>query len=92
MTYNQPPKFVINPLNDIIKQAIDIAYRDTKHLKERDVRCPYCNTLVTQVFPDAKGHIRIKCQKCKAVLVFDLDSSQKNQRYGVGKTKYPSKH
>ena len=43
------------------------------HLKARDIRCPVCSFRIMTAFEDAgRGHIKLKCQKCKKETVLDL--------------------
>ena len=44
----------------------------SERIYERELKCPECNYLVAYAFSDAKGHLKIKCRKCKAILVLDL--------------------
>ena len=55
------------------------------------LKCPYCDTIITKVFSDAKGHFRIKCQKCKAVTVLNIAYFRTMKGYGQYKSKYSSK-
>lgn len=82
---NIPPKFVIKPLSECEKEKIELSYLETENLDEREVKCPYCTTPITKVFSDVKGHIRVKCQKCKAVTVINLAYFRKMIGYGQNK-------
>ena len=45
---------------------------ETDTLKQRDLRCPECNFKIQTVFSDAKGHLGVKCPKCKGTYVLNL--------------------
>lgn len=91
MNLNLPPKFRTKPLNPVVLKNIKLSSLETEDLMERDVKCPYCDTIITKVFSDAKGHFRIKCQKCKAVTVLNLTYFRTMKGYGQYKSKYSSK-
>lgn len=82
---NTPPKFIIKPLSEQETKKIELSFIEAQNLDEREIKCPYCTTPITKVFSDVKGHIRVKCQKCKAVTVINLAYFRKMIGYGQTK-------
>ena len=58
-------------LEEIRKKAA-LSRIEAKDLRERSIKCPECGYQIGVVFSDAKGHISVKCQKCKTVSVLNL--------------------
>ena len=48
-----------------IQRKLELCVKEAAGLTLRDVRCPFCNFLVSRVFSDVGGHYLAKCQKCK---------------------------
>ncbi len=69
---NTAPKFLTRPTSEETLQKIDRSFRECAKLSERSLKCPYCTFVLDGIFSDASGHIRIKCPKCKAVMVLNL--------------------
>lgn len=72
MKANIPPKFETKPLTYEKKQRLSMSFEECNNLTERDLKCPHCGSLIQGVFSDAVGHLRIKCNKCKANMVLNL--------------------
>ena len=72
MKGNIPPKFETKPLTYEKKQRLSMSFEECNNLTERDLKCPHCGSLLQGVFSDAVGHLRIKCNKCKANMVLNL--------------------
>ena len=72
MIPNTPPKYEEATLTEEVKQKVERSFRECETLRERTVRCPYCNTQLAVVFSDATGHQRYKCNRCKAETVINL--------------------
>lgn len=58
--------------SDEIRRRAVLSRIEAKDLKERSIKCPECGYQIGVVFSDAKGHISVKCQKCKTVSVLNL--------------------
>ena len=41
-------------------------------LEPVNVLCPHCKHIVLTVYPDVRGHMTVKCKKCKQVSVINL--------------------
>ncbi len=62
----------INPdINDHHNNC-DYFSKRKSELGERELRCSECNYLVAYAFTDLRGHIRIKCQKCKSIMILSI--------------------
>ena len=46
----------------------------------KDVRCPFCGRLLMRKYPDSKGHVDGKCDKCGRQMVVDLVSWRRKRR------------
>ena len=47
---------------------------------ERELKCPQCGFLIAYAFSDAKGHLKIKCKKCKKESVLNFAYFCKRKR------------
>ena len=56
------------------------SYEEAVNLKTREIRCPYCNYVVGEVFEDARGHQLVKCQKCKRKSVINFAYFRRQQK------------
>ena len=72
MKANIPPKFETKPLTSEKSKKLYMSFEECTDLTERDLKCPHCGSLLQGVFSDAVGHLRIKCNKCKANMVLNL--------------------
>ena len=82
MRANIAPKFKTKPLSAEEQRRMKLSFGECENLKERDLNCPYCNAPITGVFSDAKGHLRVKCNKCKANMVLNLAYFRTMKGYG----------
>lgn len=62
------------------KALADRSQRESERLTERVLYCPCCGYRVGIVFSDSAGHIKAKCQKCKAVSVLNLAYFRRQHR------------
>lgn len=72
MKANTPQKFETKLLTPEKRQRLSMSFEECNNLTERDLKCPHCGSLIQGVFSDAVGHLRIKCNKCKANMVLNL--------------------
>ena len=72
MKANIPPKFETKLLTPEKSKRLFMSFEECTDLTERDLKCPHCGSLIQGVFSDAVGHLRIKCNKCKANMVLNL--------------------
>ena len=71
-------------------------FAECESLTERQLACPYCHYPLDGVLSDTTGHLREKCQKCKANMVLSLAYFRRQRGYGVRKrymfSRYDSSH
>lgn len=67
------------------RKRLELSRKESEGLTLRDIRCPYCNFIITRVFSDAGGHYLAKCQKCKQQVV--LNFAYFRRQKGIGKRK-----
>lgn len=91
MQPNTPPKFVSKPVSENTQKLLALSFEECENLTERDLHCPICAFPIEGVFSDLVGHIRVKCQKCKAVLVLNPAYFRRMKGYGKYKEKYYEK-
>lgn len=57
----------LRPLSKMI-----LSFEECTSLPERELKCPYCSHYIEGVFADTTGHVRVKCNKCKAEMVLNV--------------------
>ena len=48
--------------------------QEPRHLSIRELRCPKCGFLLQKIYSDARGHVSIKCTKCKQVSIMNISN------------------
>ena len=81
MISNPPPKFQNQPLSADKQEKLILSFEECTELEERTLNCPYCGFPIDGIFSDAVGHLRVKCHKCKAVMVLSLAYFRRQRRY-----------
>ena len=81
MRPNTPPKFQNQPLSETKQKHLILLFEECEELTERELRCPYCEFSIENVFSDLTGHIRVKCPKCRASMVLSLAYFRRAKRY-----------
>ncbi|MBQ3139928.1 MAG: hypothetical protein IJB68_10565 [Ruminococcus sp.] len=56
---------MIESMNDEIFEKLEISKAEVATMTKRDMLCPNCNFRISTVFADARGHMQVKCKKCK---------------------------
>ena len=56
---------MIESMNDEIFEKLKISKAEVATLTKRDILCQNCNFRISTVFADARGHMQVKCKKCK---------------------------
>lgn len=82
MEANSKPKFQRMPVPEKIVHFLQISHEECVDLTEREVLCPYCRFPLTHVFSDARGHLRVKCPKCKGTAIVNLAYFYKSKHLG----------
>ena len=72
MIPNVLPKFQIGELTEETRRKIILSFEECASLPERKLKCPYCNHFIQSVFSDTVGHVRVKCNKCKAEMILNV--------------------
>lgn len=62
------------------KNNLFLSLTESKKLNQRDIRCPYCDFKIQSVFEDARGHLSVRCNKCKRILVINLEYFKRIKR------------
>lgn len=50
----------------------ELSRREAEEFVERELKCPFCGFIVGVAYSDSKGHLKIKCQKCKTISVLNF--------------------
>ncbi len=56
---------MIESMSNEIFKKLEISKAEVATLTKRDILCPNCNFRISTVFADARGHMQVKCKKCK---------------------------
>ena len=97
MKPNTAPKFQNQPLSDEAHRKLTLSFEECTSLPERELKCPYCAHCIEGVFADIIGHIRVKCNKCKAEMVLNVSyfrrvrKKPKKSRYEYADSYYQHK-
>lgn len=62
---------MIYPSEEARRKA-ELSRQETESLIERELRCPECGYKPGTVFSDCRGHMTIRCRKCKTTSVLNL--------------------
>lgn len=72
-------KFIDLTDEDLLKiQKIE---KYTKENKGKWKECPYCGLPAIKIYPDTKGHIQDKCDKCRKEVSFFIDYRYSRQSW-----------
>ena len=50
----------------------ELSRQEAEAFIERELKCPECGFLIATCYSDARGHFKIKCQKCKTISVINF--------------------
>lgn len=62
---------MIYPSEEARRKA-ELSRQEAESLIERELRCPECGYKAGTVFSDCRGHMTIRCRKCKTTSVLNL--------------------
>ena len=79
MRPNTAPKFQDKPLTAEAHRKMILSFEECTSLPERELKCPYCSHYIEGVFADTTGHVRVKCNKCKAEMVLNVKLLSENE-------------
>ena len=52
-------------MNEDIFEKLEMSKTEVTELTLRDLRCPNCRFLIDKIYSDIRGHMQVKCPKCK---------------------------
>lgn len=87
MIANKAPKFDGGQITARKQELISLSLKECETLSIRKVKCPYCDYIIDEVYSDAIGHHRYKCQKCKAEMTINLKYFRRHKQV-FNRTKY----
>ena len=59
-------------VSDEVRQKAELSRKEAEEFIERELKCPVCGYIVGVAYSDSKGHLKIKCQKCKTISVINF--------------------
>ena len=59
-------------VSEDIRQKAELSRKEAEEFIERELKCPVCGYIVGVAYSDSKGHLKIKCQKCKTISVINF--------------------
>ena len=59
-------------VSEDIRQKAELSRKEAEEFIERELKCPVCGYTVGVAYSDSKGHLKIKCQKCKTISVINF--------------------
>ncbi|MFP3152927.1 hypothetical protein LQZ18_00565 [Lachnospiraceae bacterium ZAX-1] len=69
---NEQRRFSVNIIPKDILMKMNKAKQDAESLDCRHLKCPHCGYIVAEAYADTGGHVKVKCQKCKEMTVYNL--------------------
>lgn len=63
---------MISFMTDEVFRKLKSSEAEVTQLTLRDLRCPNCRFLIDKVYSDIKGHMQVKCPKCKNAYIMNL--------------------
>ncbi len=59
-------------MNEEIFEKLEMSKTEVTELTLRDLRCPNCRFLIDKIYSDIRGHMQVKCPKCKNAYIMNL--------------------
>lgn len=59
-------------LNDEVIKKLKTSKAEVATLTKRDLLCPNCRFRIDTLFSDVRGHIQVKCKKCKNEYIMNV--------------------
>ena len=60
-------------ISDALRIKSEWSKREARYMDSKPVNCPNCNFTMIYAYEDVKGHINIKCPKCKVISRFYIN-------------------
>ena len=70
------------PMLPEVRQKVELSYTESLDLTDRELRCPHCGYYIMTLCSDVSGHLKAKCNKCKAVTTYNLGYFRRSRRKG----------
>ena len=64
--------YYMRTASEEVRRKAEISRKEAEEYIERELKCPVCNFIVGVAYSDSKGHLKIKCQKCKNISVLNF--------------------
>ncbi len=64
-----------------VKRKLSRSRIEAETLNERDLRCPMCGFKIFTVFSDIRGHLQVKCPKCKENTILNVAYFRRMKAY-----------
>jgi DNA-directed RNA polymerase subunit RPC12/RpoP len=87
MRPNTAPKHQDRALTEEVYRKLILSFEECTSMPERQLKCPYCSHYIEGVFADTIGHVRVKCNKCKAEMVLNVAYFRRIRKY-LQKSRY----
>lgn len=81
MRPNTELKFQNQPLAEETHRKMLLSFEECTSIPERELKCPYCTHYIEGVFADTAGHVRVKCNRCKAEMVLNVAYFHRMRKY-----------
>ena len=72
------------PVSAETARKLELSRTEAEGMESRDLRCPICGYKIATVYLDRKGHVSIKCRKCKFDGVINLAYFRRQKRADGG--------
>lgn len=59
-------------ITEEIQKKLTDSRTEVADLTSRDLICPNCHFRIETIFSDIRGHIQVKCKKCKNEYIMNL--------------------
>lgn len=69
------------PLTPVVREKLNRSIKEAEFLSERELRCPHCDWILSTVYSDISGHLKIKCPKCKELSTLNLRLFRRRAKY-----------
>ena len=64
--------YYMRTTSEEVRIKAELSRKEAEEYIERELKCPVCNFIVGVAYSDSKGHLKIKCQKCKNISVLNF--------------------
>ena len=75
----------MKPMRTEMREKVARSYTESLDLRERDLKCPYCERYIGSLFSDSSGHLKFKCPNCKQITIYNLGYFRRKHYRRAGK-------